>query len=247
MAFLMNKVFLDAFDETSQDQYTMNKYIVQTFGDLMHTLLLLANLVVSGINPAHAANPNAPHGHNGVAQKFTNPTKVALSESELATLTSGKPVLKQVKSGNGGRGIAVFDVNATEAQVWQTITSFSKYPKWIDELSKCDEYKRDGEHIYVDFLISTWAMDVQYYVDHTYRPQDGYMTWTLDYSRESDLDDSTGYWLVYPSPLDSTKTRVEYSVDLRIKGWVPDFIQTMLAETGVENATKWVKREAEKL
>ena len=72
------------------------------------------------------------------------------------------------------------------------------------------------------------------------------MSWTLDYGRESDLDDSTGYWLVYPSPLDPQKTRVEYSVVLLIKGWVPGFIQTMLADSGVENATKWVKREAEK-
>ena len=45
------------------------------------------------------------------------------------------------------------------------------------------------------------------------------MTWTLDYSQESDLDDSTGYWLVYPSPADPSKTRVEYTVDLRVSGW----------------------------
>ena len=99
----------------------------------------------------------------------------------------------------------------------------------------------------MDFVISTWGVTVEYYVKHDYQPQKGYMTWTLDYTRESDLGDSTGYWLVYPSPLDPSKTRVEYSVDLRIQGWVPGFIQTMLAESGVEDATKWVKREAEKL
>jgi carbon monoxide dehydrogenase subunit G len=213
----------------------------------MKNALIWMSLFLGTITNAHAANPNTPHEHKGIAQKFTNPSKISLTSDEQAILKSGKAVVKQVKSGSGGRGISVFDVNATEAQVWQTITSFSQYPNWIEELSKCEEYKRSGDHIYVDFLISTWVMDVQYYVDHTYRPQDGYMTWTLDYSRQSDLDDSTGYWLVYPSPLDSSKTRVEYSVDLRIKGWVPEFVQTTLAETGVENATKWVKREAEKL
>lgn len=199
------------------------------------------------IFPSMAANPNTPHPHNGIATKFTNPTKVALSSGELSTLSSGKPVLKQVKEGSGGRGIAIFDVDATEAQVWQTITSFEKYPDWIDELSKCEPYKKDGNNLYVDFIISTWGVSVEYYIKHDYQPEKGYMTWTLDYSRESDLDDSTGYWLVYPSPLDPSKTRVEYTVDLRIQGWVPGFIQTMLAESGVEDATKWVKREAEKL
>ena len=68
----------------------------------------------------------------------------------------------------------------------------------------------------------------------------------LDYSKESDLDDSTGYWLIYPSPTDPNKTRVEYSVDIRIKGWVPSFIEDMLADQGLEDATRWVKRESEK-
>ena len=199
------------------------------------------------ICPVFAANPNTPHGHTGIATKFTNPAKATLSASEATTLSSGKAVLKQIQEGNGGRGVAIFDVSATPDQVWKVITSFENYPSYIDELSKVETYATKGNDLFVDFTISSWGFEVQYYIKHDYQPSKGYMTWTLDYSRESDLEDSTGYWLVYPSPLDPSKTRVEYSVDLRIKGWVPGFVQTMLAETGVENATKWVKREAEKL
>lgn len=209
----------------------------------MNLLLTLWMLVF----PAFAANPNVAHPHNGVATKFTNPQKAVLSDSEKTTLSQGKAVLKQIQEGNGGRGVAIFDVAASQDKVWQVITSFNKYPSYIEELSKTEQYAKNGNAIFVDFVISSWGFDVQYYCKHDYQPSKGYMTWTLDYSRESDLDDSTGYWLVYPSPLDPSKTRVEYSVDLRIKGWVPGFIQTMLAETGVENATKWVKKEAEKL
>jgi len=199
------------------------------------------------IFPVFSANPNTPHAHTGIATKFSNPAKATLSASEATTLSSGKAVLKQIQEGNGGRGVAIFDVNATPDQVWKVITSFEKYPSYIEELSNVETYATKGNDLFVDFTISSWGFEVQYYIKHDYQPSKGYMTWTLDYSRESDLDDSTGYWLVYPSPLDPSKTRVEYSVDLRIKGWVPGFIQTMLAETGVENATKWVKREAEKL
>lgn len=208
----------------------------------MHFVLFLFLSIFS----AFAANPNTAHPHTGKATKFTNPPKAELTAAEKQTLSIGKAVMKQIKKESGGRGIAIFDVDATPEVVWSVITSFSSYPKWIDELAKSEKYDTKGEQIYVDFVISTWGVNVQYYVNHTYRPQDGYMTWTLDYTRESDLDDSTGYWLVYPSPLDPTKTRVEYTVDLRVSGWVPGFIQTAMAETGVENATKWVKREAEK-
>ena len=199
------------------------------------------------LTPLFAANPNSPHPHSGVSTKFVNPQKTQLSNADIETLSNGKPIIKQVREGNAGRGIAVFDVSATTSQVWQTITAFQNYPVWIDEISKCEIYTKTDNEISADFIISTWGVTVQYYITHQYHPDKGYLTWTLDYSRESDLDDSTGYWLVYPSPLDPNKTRVEYSVDLRIKGWVPGFIQTMLAETGVEDATTWVKREAEKL
>ena len=209
----------------------------------MNILITLWMLVF----PVMAANPDNAHPHTGVATKFTNPQKATLLTAEQNTLSEGKAVLKQIKEDNGGRGVAIFDVNATPTQVWSVITSFENYSSYIDEIAKCEQYAKNGNNISVDFVISSWGFDVQYYIKHDYNPAKGYMTWTLDYSRESDLDDSTGYWLVYPSPLDASKTRVEYSVDLRIKGWVPGFIQTMLAETGVENATKWVKKESEKL
>ena len=125
----------------------------------------------------------------------------ASSSASASTLSNGKAVLKQIQEGNGGRGVAIFDVNATPNEVWKVITSFEKYPSYIDELSKVETYATKGNDLFVDFTISSWGFEVQYYIKHDYQPSKGYMTWTLDYSRESDLDDSTGYWLVYPSPL----------------------------------------------
>ena len=88
-------------------------------------------------------------------------------------------------------------------------------------------------------------MDVVYFIEHSFHKSEGYMTWTQDYTRESDLDDSTGYWLVYPSPDTPGATRVEYTVDMRLKGWVPGFVENMLAKKGLTMATSWVKKKAE--
>jgi ribosome-associated toxin RatA of RatAB toxin-antitoxin module len=212
----------------------------QRGGEMLTFLLMLA------AEQAHAADPDKPHTHQGIATPFSNPKPTALEASDVALLKTGKSVRKQVKQGNGGRGIAIMDVDAPEETVWAVITDFDMYPKWIDQLESCEVYEKKGDKIFANFVISTMMIEVGYYIEHTYSPGKGHLTWTLDYSRESDLDDSTGYWLVYPSPDNPGKTRVEYSVDLRVKGWIPSFIEDMLADQGLEDATTWMKRESEK-
>ena len=135
-------------------------------------------------------------------------------------------------------------MDAGPKTVWQVITSFQNYPEWIEEISETEIYMSEGRNIYVDFIISVYMVDIQYFIKHDYHPEKGSMTWTLDYNRKSDLDDSAGYWLVYPSPTDTGKTRVEYSVDLRIGPGIPDFIETILADKGIKNASQWVKKVA---
>ena len=127
---------------------------------------------------AAAADPNAPHPHQGIIPKFIDPSPALISPEEKETLVSGKPVYQQTK--------------------------------------------------------------------HDYQPNKGAMTWTLDYNRKSDLNDSAGHWLVYTSPADTAKTRVEYSVALIIGPAIPSFIETILTDKGIKNATNWVKKNAEK-
>ena len=210
----------------------------------------LLTLLMFHQSPVLAANPDKPHSHQGTATKFVDPKRTELTAAEMEILRSGIPVRKQVKQGNGGRGIAIMDVSAPIDVVMNVILDFPMYPKWIDQLSKCEIYDKSSEgsqkYIYADFIISSMMMTVQYYIKHTYTPSKNLITWTLDYGKESDLDDSTGYWLAYPSPDDPKKTRVEYSVDLRVGGWVPGFVEDMLANQGLEDATKWMKRESEK-
>lgn len=203
-------------------------------------------LTVTLANPAFAADASKPHPHQGSIPKFTSaPTPLPLSAADTAALVAGKPVYKQQRyaSGDGGRGVAIFDVHATEATVWGTILDFGAYPKMVDKVEQCGTYERVGNEIYVRFKLS--VLGVEYFIHHSYRPEAGYLTWQLDYRRTSDLDDSVGYWLVHPATGHDGYTRVEYTVDLRASGWVPDFVQKMLMERGVEDATTWLKKSSE--
>lgn len=205
----------------------------------MLTALLLAL-------PLFAADPNKPHEHQGKVPAFKGaPPAVSLSDKDLATLASGQVVLKQVESGNGGRGVAVMDVKAPPATIWSRIVNYPMYTKWVDNVATCEVYKKEGELIFTRFVLDPLGMDVEYYVRHVYRPSAGYLTWTLDYTRQSDLDDSVGYWRVTPLSADPPVSRLEYSVDIRFKGWVPGFVQDMISEKGLTSATTWVKKQSE--
>jgi len=210
-------------------------------------LLPLAAIVAAA--PALAADETKPHAHQGVLAPYPlPPKKPALTADELKTLASGGTVEKQLKEEGsaGGRGLAVQDIHASTDIVWGRITDYAKYPTMVDNVDACSVYKTEGDHIYASFSISAMFVGVDYYIDHIYRPEQNYMTWTLDYSRESDLDDSVGFWYVEAIDGKPGWTRVYYSVDVRLKGWVPGTIENMIAKSGLTKATAWVKAESEK-
>ena len=51
------------------------------------------------------------------------------------------------------------------------------------------------------------GIGIDYYIEHIIHTDEGWVTWTLDYSRKSDLDDSVGYWRVTARPPSPAATR----------------------------------------
>ncbi len=213
--------------------------------------LSIAILLLALILPtvAGAADATQPHEHRGVLTPYAGtPPAIELSEADLARLEKGKPVMVPVQEGDtGGRGMAVQDVAAAPHVVWGRIVSYDRYPDWVKYVDECETYEKQGHHIKTRFQLSGLGFSYEYYIDHVYRPDRGYMTWTLDYDRQSDLDDSVGYWFVEPHPSKQGWTRVYYSVELALKKQMPEFIIEIATKKGLKEATGWVKREAEKV
>ncbi|MDP2312156.1 MAG: SRPBCC family protein [Pseudomonadota bacterium] len=205
---------------------------------------MLAALVLT--LAAFAADPAVPHEHQGVVAAYKGaPPAVPLAAEEAAKLTSGEMVLKQVKTGNGGHGVVFMDINATPTTIWNRIVNYAMYPTWVDNVAACEVYRKDGASIYTRFVLDPMGMSVEYFIKHTYNPTAGWLTWTLDYGRLSDLDESVGYWRITPLTTDPPRSRLEYSVDIRFKGWIPGFAQDMIAKQGLTNAVTWVKKQSE--
>ena len=196
---------------------------------------------------AWAADATAPHEHQGLIEAFPGvPPDAELARADLMTLRKGEPVLKQQNDGDsGGRGIAVFRVNADRDTVMDVILDYPSYTNWIDSLTVSEVYKKTADALFVRFVTRAVAVNVEWFIQHRVNRADYWVTWTLDYSRNSDLDDSVGYWRLKEVPNQPGVTQVEYSVDIRLKGWVPGFVKNLLVNRGLEDATSWVKIQSE--
>lgn len=211
---------------------------------LLSTLFALALLAAGS---AGAADRSEPHPHKGVLKPYAATFEpLLITAAEQATLDKGAPVFKETEGKIGGRGVAIFMVQASPATVWSTIKSFEKYPKWVDNVDKLEVYHRAPGRIDAYFSISAMAVGIDYFISHNLNEKERYLTWTLDYSKKSDLDDSVGYWKVDEVPGKPDQARVTYSVDIQIKGWVPGFIRTIIVDSGLKKATSWVKKYSER-
>lgn len=202
--------------------------------------------VLFGTQGAVAADSDQPQGHRGLLTPITSsPTPVALTANEKASLAAGKHIERHTKGSDGGSGIAVQYIKASPAVIWQTILSYHRYKDWVANVVHCSVYKREGSEIYIDMQTSIFGFKSTVFTKNTVRKDQGYMAWTLDYDRKSDVDDLVGYWRVDPVPELPGVTRLEHSNSIKIKG-VPGFLVNYMTRDALSEGTAWVKREAEK-
>jgi ribosome-associated toxin RatA of RatAB toxin-antitoxin module len=213
---------------------------------LTHLLAVLVTAFGLLATPATAADATKPHDHKGILKPYPRPPKPpVLTAADKAILAAGKPVMRQTEGEAGGRGLAIFEVNAPADVVWATIRDYPSYPRYIPEVKKCEVYKKDGGKVDVDFVIKSYGVSIEYYIHHDIDVAGRWMTWTLDYNRSSDLDDSVGFWRVTPVDGAPERAQVEYSVDIAISSWVPGFVRSLLVDDGLKQATSWVKVQSE--
>lgn len=93
--------------------------------------------------------------------------------------------------------------------------------------------------------LSVVVTKMEFFIRHQYYPSKNSLTWTLDYSRQSDIDDSCGFWYVIPHPSKPNWTRVYYSVEVSMFDWVPKVVIDILSKKALTEATGWVKKHSE--
>ena len=122
------------------------------------------------------------------------------------------------------------DVKAPVNVVWDRILDFNNYNKMVpktaeSKMSKTEKLRHGQQRIWVRMKVGFPMLKLQFFCNHLYDPAKNSLTWTLDYSQKSDLDDSVGFWYVIPHPDNPEHwTRVYYSVEVAMFPWVPKFV-----------------------
>ena len=215
--------------------------------------ILAALLLVSGLaSPARAADATKPHRNQGIVKPFVGkPTLPTLSAEDRATHAKGRAV-RHARPAKGpedhgvGTGVAVIDVHAPSDVVWHEVADVGGYARVIENMKEAEVYERKGNHVKARFIVGALGLNAEYFIDHTILKDDKCITWSLDYSRLSDIDESVGYWCLQDVPEKPGWTRLYYSIQTKMGGIVPGFIEDMIKEQGLNKATDWVKRESEK-
>jgi len=222
----------------------------------MLSAMALATLATSMRHPTlfrlrGGASETEPHGHVGKLRQYSlAPPDVQLSVIEQACLLRGKPVTQTTVSSDGQsrRLMVVQDVEAPCDIVLGRIMDLNKYPAMIDGVERCVTYSSSEtagvQTVKSAYEVSSCGMKLKYFMQHTFDPAARCMVFHLDYDRKSDLDDSVGYW--YVAPQGPGRSRVHYSMDCKLNGWVPRPVYNMLTHEALKKATVWVERESVK-
>ena len=137
------------------------------------------------------------------------------------------------------RCTSVMEVAAPPDIVWELLLNFPRYPKFVGGIAKCEPYKMrrtitGGKVTCATYTAAVGLFKLQYYVEHHFEPLQQSMTWTLDYSRRSDLFDSVGYWHVEAIGKGS---RVYYTQDTLLPSWIPATVRSTFTRVAMSAAT----------
>ncbi|KAL7530993.1 hypothetical protein ACHAWF_003593 [Thalassiosira exigua] len=164
----------------------------------------------------------------------------------------------QVQTDDSGRGLVVQDVDAPTHVVWDRILDFDHYADMVPKTADSKNYKVVPhkpskannfleKEIYTRMKVGFPMLKLEFFVRHfLYIQQHKCLTWTLDYTKESDFDDSCGFWYILPHPDDpEERTRLYYSVAVSMFDWVPKFVVDFMSSKALTDATAWVKKYSE--
>jgi len=209
---------------------------------------------VLAVASARAADPNAPHPHNGVLTKYErkHPSKYGIT---LAGLTSERlrrsQVCRMLVMPNGyKRCTAIREVNADADLVFSRILDFAAYPQMIQGVVRCDVYRRRLRppatmNTYAKYRVRELGVSLEAFMAHEYDLAGRCLTFSLDYGRRSDMSDTVGYW--YVEALPDGWSRLYYSIDTALPPWIPPVVRDSLLGLAAKRATGWVEAETRRI
>eukprot|EP00980_Cylindrotheca_fusiformis_P005744 scaffold1194_cov127-Cylindrotheca_fusiformis.AAC.21 len=193
---------------------------------------------------------SAPGGNPSKLRPFDPQLKpsTSLDSVALQTLENGKPV-KTRHHRDSHRVLVVQDINAPLDVVFGRILDYGNYYKMAPHTLESEVYKRTSDSfsqtVFSRIRAGMRGFSMNMFVKATFHPVHNSVTWTLDYEKESDLEDGCGHWYVAEHPQNPARSRLFYSVDMVMGPKIPKFVGNYINKKAASDATAWVKKFSE--
>jgi hypothetical protein len=172
-----------------------------------------------------------------------------MTAEAIESLHHGRPYKVQEIEGYSGTGLLIQDVHAPPITVWQILLDFDEYPARIPKLLACQTYQAIEQarrtFWFTEMTIGSRFFSLNFFVKHEHRLKENVLVWTLDGTKDSDLETSVGYWYVESHPSNEGWSRVTYHLHATLLDWVPSFVWKFMTKQALVEATSWVKTYSE--
>lgn len=192
----------------------------------------------NSIQPTH----NVAHVSKDIGKLIPSSLKLPeLSRRDKYLLGCGQSIQTQQRAGGAGTGVIVLDVPASPDFVFDTLTRFQDYNKFIPTVRSVHVYSSTSTTNEAEFAVSRFFLKMN--IRHTIFPDQRVIKFTLDESRTNIvLREATGLWFVH-SPPDRAQgwSRVYFKADVRASRLVPGPVVDYAASKALARATNWMQ------
>lgn len=176
------------------------------------------------------------------------PTAVAPTADEWKKLEKGEVVTRNAPDLSPPGAYAWVVVEAEPAEMWAVLNDPSQAVEASGSVDSCERYLDEptpnGRKIGLAYTMTVAFTEVKYSVVRDFRPDAGWMTWTLDPDRTHDLKESTGHYVVEPGKTEGTLL-LSYQTQTDIGRNVPTWVTQMLTGRALKGYLEHMKTVAE--
>jgi len=156
---------------------------------------------------------------------------VEFSAGELAKLEAGRTLKKPLSNSRvngfyGGTGWTLIDAPADV--VWEAIQDWGSYPKAFPKTVSVKEVARRGDRSLLRMEQGHQLLRIAYHIEVERNPAKHMISFKLAADRPHDIDDTRGYWRLFPQA--DGRTLVAYVVAVQVPMGIINFVGATLEE-----------------
>ena len=177
---------------------------------------------------------------------FARPLAPSLTESETATVQKGDIAMRDDPSDSDAM-YAFMSISASPEDIFAALNNPKLIASSSSSITGCEPYgdvTEDGvRKIKLHYTLQVAWSEVTYYIAREHHINEGYLSWTLDPERQSDIVQADGYYVLKPQE-DGTTLLVYWAKTVsgrKVPGWIRD----MLTGRALKGWLEAVKKESE--